>query len=90
MVVDDASPDPLLRGELEALDEAGLITLLVNERNIGFVGAVNRGFALHPGRDVILLNSDMRVFGDWLGRLLAALRTPRTATATPLSTPRQS
>ena len=85
VVVDDASPDPLLRGELEALNEAGLITLLVNERNIGFVGAVNRGFALHPGRDVILLNSDTRVFGDWLGRLLAALRTPRTATATPLS-----
>lgn len=85
VVVDDASPDPLLRGELEALAEAGLITLLVNERNVGFVGSVNRGFALHPGRDVVLLNSDTRVFGDWLGRLLAALRTPRTATATPLS-----
>ncbi len=46
------------------------------------MGAVNRGVALHPGRDVVLLNSDVRVFGDWLDRLLAALRT---ATATPLS-----
>lgn len=85
VVVDDASPDPLLRGELRALAEAGLITLLENERNVGFVGAVNRGFALHPRRDVVLLNSDVRVFGDWLDRLLAALRTPGTATATPLS-----
>jgi GT2 family glycosyltransferase len=85
VVVDDASPDPLLRSELQALAEAGLITLMENERNVGFVGAVNRGLALHPLRDVVLLNSDARVFGDWLDRLLAALRTPRTATATPLS-----
>lgn len=85
VVVDDASPDPLLRSELQALAEAGLITLLENERNVGFVGTVNRGIALHPGRDVVLLNSDTRVFGNWLDRLLAALRTPRTATATPFS-----
>ena len=85
VVVDDASPDTLLRSELATLAEAGLITLLVNERNVGFVGSVNRGIGLHPDRDVVLLNSDTRVFGDWLDRLLAALRTPRTATATPLS-----
>jgi len=85
VVVDDASPDPLLRGELQALAAAGQVTLLVNERNIGFVGSVNRGIGLHPGRDVVLLNSDARVFGNWLDRLLAALRTPRTATATPFS-----
>lgn len=85
VVVDDASPDALLRDELQTLAEAGLITLLENERNVGFVGTVNRGIALHPGRDVVLLNSDVCVFGDWLDRLLAALRTPRTATATPFS-----
>ena len=85
VVVDDASPDPLLRRELGALAAGGVITLIENERNVGFVGAANRGIALHPGRDVVLLNSDCRVFGDWLDRLLAALRTPRTATATPLS-----
>jgi len=85
VVVDDASPDPLLRSELQALAEAGLITLIENDQNVGFVGSANRGFALHPGRDVVLLNSDTRVFDDWLDRLLAALRTPRTATATPFS-----
>lgn len=85
VVVDDASPDPALRRELEALAAAGLITLLVNERNLGFVQSVNRGFAAHADRDVVLLNSDTKVFGDWLDRLMAALRTARTATATPLS-----
>ncbi len=85
VVVDDASPDPVLRVELEALAGAGLITLLVNERNLGFVKSVNRGFAVHPDRDVVLLNSDTKVFGNWLDRLMAALRTARTATATPLS-----
>lgn len=85
VVVDDASPDSRLRGELQALAAAGLVTLLVNERNIGFVGSVNRGIGLHPDRDVVLLNSDARVFGNWLDRLLAALRTPQTATATPFS-----
>mgnify|MGYP001807094545 CR=1 FL=1 len=85
VVVDDASPDPLLRGELETLAGAGLITLLANERNIGFVGSANRGMGLHPARDVFLLNSDARVYGNWLDRLMAALRTPSTATATPLS-----
>jgi GT2 family glycosyltransferase len=85
VIVDDASPDPVLRRELEALAGAGLITLLVNERNLGFVESVNRGFAAHADRDVVLLNSDTKVFRGWLDRLMVALRTERTATATPLS-----
>ena len=87
VVVDDASPDPVLRQEnSNSLAGKGLITLLTNARNIGFVSSVNRGMALHSDRDIVLLNSDTRVFGDWLGRLLGALRNaPRTGTATPLS-----
>jgi glycosyltransferase involved in cell wall biosynthesis len=42
--------------------------------------------AYHPDRDVVLLNSDTEVFGNWLDRLrAAALRNDRTATVTPLS-----
>ena len=86
IVVDDASVDRALRGELELLAGKGLVTLLTNERNVGFVGSVNRGLALHGDRDVVLLNSDTRVFDGWLDRLMSALRsTPRTATATPFS-----
>jgi GT2 family glycosyltransferase len=86
IVVDDASPDPLLRQELAQLAAWGLITLATNHQNLGFVSSVNRGMALHPDRDVVLLNSDTQVFGDWLGRLLGVLHSgERVATATPLS-----
>jgi GT2 family glycosyltransferase len=86
IVVDDASPDAALSADLRQLAEQGLLSLLVNDTNLGFVRSVNRGLLLHEDRDVVLLNSDTQVFGDWLGRLLAVLRgTSVVATATPLS-----
>lgn len=86
VVVDDASPDETLSAELRHLAEQGLVSLLVNDTNLGFVRSANRGLLLHEDRDVVLLNSDTQVFGDWLDRLLAVLHgTPAIATATPLS-----
>ncbi|WP_428663337.1 glycosyltransferase family 2 protein [Reyranella sp.] len=86
IVVDDASPDAVLAAELRQLAERGLVSLLVNDSNLGFVRSANRGLLLHENRDVVLLNSDTQVFGDWLGRLLAVLHgAPAIATATPLS-----
>lgn len=86
VVVDDAGPEPALASYLDALAEAGRITLKRNEANLGFVGTVNRGMALHPDRDVVLLNSDTEVANDWLDRLRAcAYRQARTATVTPFS-----
>lgn len=85
-VIDDASPDPLLRNDLERLARQGLVTLVTNDRNVGFVASANRGLALHDTRDVVLLNSDTQVFTGWLDRLVAALYSgPRVGTATPLS-----
>jgi GT2 family glycosyltransferase len=76
----------VLRDELKQLAASGLITLVVNETNRGFAASINRGVALHPERDVILLNSDTQVFGDWLDRLACVLRSaPSIGTATPLS-----
>jgi GT2 family glycosyltransferase/glycosyltransferase involved in cell wall biosynthesis len=86
IVVDDASPDPALKTALGDLAAAGQITLLANPRNLGFPGSVNRGMALRPDRDVVLLNADAEVFGDWLARLRrAAYAAPDIATATPFS-----
>lgn len=86
VVVDDASPDPALGHDLRLLADRGLITLLTNDHNVGFVASVNRGMALHPMRDIVLLNSDTKVHGDWLERLLCVLRGgARIGTATPLS-----
>jgi GT2 family glycosyltransferase len=86
VVVDDASTDRELSVQLAKMAEAGELTLLTNTENLGFTKSVNRGMRLHPGRDVLLLNSDVVVHGDWLDRLReAAYSDPRIATVNPLT-----
>lgn len=87
VVVNDASPEPALSAALRGLAEHAGFTLLENPKNLGFVASVNRGMKLHPGRDVILLNSDTVVpSGDWVSRLRkAAYAQPGVATVTPFS-----
>ncbi|MBK4722816.1 glycosyltransferase [Azospirillum sp. YIM DDC1] len=86
VVIDDASPDADLVGDLTALAAEGRITLLRNPRNLGFPATVNRGLALHPDRDAVLLNADTLVAGPWLERLRAAAwSAPDVGTVTPLS-----
>lgn len=86
IVIDDASPDADLKADLTQLAARGFFTLQANEENLGFVQTVNRGMRQHAGRDVILLNSDAEVYGDWIDRLRqAARRHERTGTVTPLS-----
>ncbi len=85
-VLDDASPEPEVSRYLAALASAGRITLRVHPENLGFVATVNEGMALHPERDVLLLNSDTEVADGWLDRIAAcARREPRAATVTPFS-----
>ncbi|MBS0356723.1 MAG: glycosyltransferase [Proteobacteria bacterium] len=74
IVVDDASPDPALRKWLDRKAVSGRIRLLRNPFNLGFIGACNRGIAAVPG-DVLLLNADALVHGDWLDRLSAVLNS---------------
>lgn len=86
VVIDDHSPDPELRAEIERLSACGFIELHRTPANRGFVAACNLGLGLHPDRDIVLLNSDTEVHNDWLDRLrYAALRTAKTATVTPFS-----
>ncbi|HEV8689252.1 MAG TPA: glycosyltransferase, partial [Ideonella sp.] len=86
VVIDDCSPEPALSAHLRELAALGLIRLLVNENNRGFVATVNIGLALHWDRDVVILNSDTRVHPGWLDRLAAhGVAEPRAASVTPLS-----
>jgi GT2 family glycosyltransferase/SAM-dependent methyltransferase len=86
VVIDDASPERDLKTYLEHIAKAGSITLLRNKNNIGFAGTVNRGMALHPDRDIVLLNSDTEVANDWLDRIRGcALSDPEIGTVTPFS-----
>ncbi len=88
VVINDASPEPEVTDWLREV-QAGhpdRIELLENPENLGFVGTVNRGMALHPGSDVLLLNSDAEVANDWLDRLQAAAYSDaRIASVTPFS-----
>jgi O-antigen biosynthesis protein len=86
VVINDASPEPDLVNALEAIAAQGLIDLVRNETNQGFVRSVTTAMARHPGRDVILLNSDSIVHGDWVDRLRAhRLAKKNVGTITPWS-----
>ncbi len=86
VVIHDAGPEPALLDTLRELAARGLFTLLENSRNLGFVKTANRGMRLYDDRDVVLLNSDTEVYGDWLDRLQAVRAgAPDIATVTPLT-----
>lgn len=86
IVIDDASPEPELKRDLETLAEKGWISLVANRSNRGFVATANRGMRLHLDRDVILLNSDTEVYDGWLDRLHHhAYANEQAGSVTPLS-----
>ncbi len=88
VVINDASPEPELVDWLALFAEQhrDRVVLLHNPQNLGFVETVNRGMALSDSRDVVLLNSDAEVHGNWLDRMqAAAYGEARVATVTPFS-----
>ena len=86
VVIDDHAPDAAIVARLKWLAARDLVELVRTPQNGGFVRACNLGLSLHPTRDVVLLNADTEVFGDWLDRLVAAaLGDPEIGTVTPFS-----
>lgn len=88
VLINDKSPDPRIDtyfDTLEAEHDASLL-LLRNEKNLGFVGTVNRGMSLNGEHDVVLLNSDTIVTPGWLEKLQrCADSDPSIGTITPFS-----
>lgn len=87
-LVDDASPDPDIPTLLQqfASHSRLAVTLVRRERNLGFVGNVNRAFVETAPEDVILLNSDAVPTPGWYQAMLAcAASDARIATITPWS-----
>ncbi|WP_271845283.1 glycosyltransferase [Cognatishimia sp. SS12] len=104
VLVEDASTEASVRPYLRVWSQqvnlgrakslaSGRVTLLENPRNLGFVGAVNRGLRAARRQAqvlrspaVVLLNSDALMPRGWASRLLAPLAA-RTdvASVTPLS-----
>lgn len=86
IVLDDATPNAQLRAALQDLAAAGDIEHIQHASNLGFIRNVNRGMALNPERDVVWLNADTRVHGNWLDRLRAVAYSAKDiASVTPFT-----
>ncbi|RAI45004.1 glycosyltransferase [Rhodoplanes roseus] len=86
IVVNDASPDRRIHRHLQSLAGTPSLELLINQHNLGFVGAVNRALARVDDEDVVLLNADTIVPPGFLDRLAAAAyAAPDIGTVMPLS-----
>ncbi len=86
IVVDDRGPDPAMRRMLDEFRREPRLSIVENERNLGFVESVNRGMQLAERNDALLLNSDTEVVNDWLDRIAAqAYAAPDIGTVTPFS-----
>jgi GT2 family glycosyltransferase len=86
LIIDDASPNPSLSEHLRQFSRRSMTRLVVNRRNRGYVGTVNRALALIPDGDVLLLNADTLVAPDSLVRFRRIARLdPRIGAINPLS-----
>lgn len=85
ILIDDKSPDVKVLPLLEKYANGENIILLKNEKNLGFVGTVNKGMK-YSDNDVLLLNSDTEVTENWLNYIMdTAYSQPKVASVTSLS-----
>lgn len=86
IVIDDASTDASIAPLLARYRNRRGVTVLANERNLGFTATANRGIAEAGRADVVLLNADTEVAAHWLsGMRRAAWASADTASATAVS-----
>jgi GT2 family glycosyltransferase len=89
IVINDSPGEADVHEMLEAFARRhSYVTVLENERNLGFVKSVNKGLeiACKAGRDVILVNADTETYPDTLKNLVdAAYSDPQIGFASPRS-----
>jgi len=86
LIIDDASTDPAMHGELQRFSGLEGVRVVHNSSNLGYTQTINSGCELADADDVVLLNSDTVVGPHWLRNLkIAAYRTERTGTVTAVS-----
>lgn len=86
IIIDDCSPDPKVYPQLEKISmQNPNMFLLKNEKNLGFVGTVNRGLKLTTN-DVIIVNTDVELPNAWAERLMQPIFNNSTiASSTPFT-----
>lgn len=86
LVINDQSPEVKLVNYLESLAAENRIEYFSNNKNLGFVRSVNLGMGAVEDSDVILLNSDTEVHGNWVERLsMHAYSQKKIGSVTPFS-----
>ena len=68
ILINDCSPDVKIIPFLEKYGSMEHITIVNNEKNLGFTGSVNKALAMCK-HDVVILNTDTEVPSNWLSRL---------------------
>ncbi|MDR5588257.1 glycosyltransferase [Clostridium aquiflavi] len=87
ILINDKSPDKRVGEYLDKLGKENHENILIshNEKNIGFVGTVNKGMSISKN-DIVLLNSDTEVTRNWLSKIKnVAYSNCNIATVTPLT-----
>lgn len=87
ILINDKSPDIRIAEYLNNLEAENNENILIynNEKNLGFVGTVNKGMSISQN-DIILLNSDTEVTKNWLTKIKnTAYSNCKIATVTPLT-----
>jgi glycosyltransferase involved in cell wall biosynthesis len=83
----DGNPDPGFRARLEAQAAGRDVIFLENRSPRGFAASFNAAALLHRERDVVALDANTLVAGDWLRRLRASVdRAPAAGIVTPFTT----
>lgn len=86
IVLNDCSPDNSLTEAIDNLAGKHDFVHIKRPANLGFIRNINRGMTLHPERDVVWLNSDTRVYSNWLDRLRSvAYSAQDVASVTPFT-----
>lgn len=71
LILNDCSPDVGMKELLDSYSSHSRVMVSHNSENLGFVRNVNNGMNIAGDNDVVLLNSDTVVAGDWLQALHA-------------------
>ena len=74
VLVDNASTDLSVKNAMQAFGSDARIKLVLSEKNLGFSGGNNLGFAHSKGDYLVFLNNDTVVDSQWLTQLVNALQ----------------
>lgn len=86
IAINDCSPDLGMSAMLQGFAQHSHLAVVTNEANLGFVKSVNIGLSMCASGDVVVMNSDARLFSGALEELLkVAHSSPEIGTVTPLS-----